>query len=168
MTKARKFLIYYATVVAATLLAAVFLNGYVRMNIFSLIPMIDIVVIALYALRTRKYENLQSSLRSLKFSKRGGDSHFQMNAPAVYDTTFDRLEELVYLVCVPLPLPFVFFFSDNIKLIASAIALCLPFVIPLVWLPLFIRQLQESKREHEQRRKELEEQKKREEMGQWK
>ena len=168
MTRTKKWLIYYAACILLTVLGVILLNGHICVNAYSLIPLIVMVILALRAVGARKYENFEASIHSVKFSKRDGDASFSVKPPSHYDTAFDRLEEAFYLVCLALPLPFVFLFQGNIKIIASGVALCIPFLIPLITLPLFIRQLTEAKREHEQRLKELEEQKKREEMGEWK
>lgn len=172
MRRTKKWLIYDATVLAASFIAAALLYKHVNTTPYSLMPLATIVLIALWAFGARKYENMERSIYSAKFSKRGGQRSFRLRPPSAFDTKWDRIEEFFYLIALPLPIPFALFFDDRVKMTAAGVFFCLPLVFPVVTFPIFIKEMIDLKnkvrQEREMRERELEEQKRREEMGEWK
>ena len=70
-----------------------------------------------------------------------------------------------YLIFIPLMLPFVWFFSTGVKLL-SILVFLLAFTGGMIWYRL--RHGKEYRARFDQENKELEEQRKREELGKWK
>ncbi len=168
MKRIYKWLIYYAVAVLVTSTVAYLLGARFHTSLASLIPLGVTAAILYHALIGRRYENWKASLFSSKFSKRDGDRSFHRRPSSDYDTTTDRIDELVFRIVLPYAAPFIFLGDNTLKITASGIT-CL---LTLIALPFYFKELANEKKRisqrQEQMERELEEQKKREEMGEWK
>lgn len=172
MKRVKKWLIYDVAVILTGAVAALILNDHICVDVYSLVPAGTAIALWLLALGARKFENWEASLISFKFSKRDGQKNIQFKSPSAFDTTWDKIEEFFYLVAAPWPIPFIFLFDHSTKLTASGIFFGLPLLFPLLTLPIHIKFVLDAKREFEQEKaqmeRELKEQQRREEMGEWK
>ncbi len=142
MKKYIKWLIYYAVIIAAIMLVVLLSPQALDVNIFSLFPLI-LMGVWIGTLLPNKYE------------RRGGQN--AKRSPYEIKTV---------LLVAPIYLPFIFFFSYAAKLFIPL----LMFLIGAVWLYLHsTRELNKMLDEHNaELAEELEEQKKKEELGRWK
>ena len=168
-----KYLIYYAVVILTVCLAVRFFDDHMKFTLASLVPLMTVGWSLLWAIRVRNGDNIKASINSVTFTKVGGHATFMAKHPSKFDTVWDRLFEFIYLVITPLPIPFIYFFSDNIKITVSAILFFSPLALMLLILIIFLpiqlkREREQHQKKYEQRLRDLEEQKQREEMGDWK
>ena len=172
MKRISKWLIYDAVAVLLTAAVAYLLGARLHIGIVSLVPLFVTVTTFLQAIGARKYENLESSLLSTKFSKRDGQRSFRLRPPSAFDTKWDRIEEFYFLAALPYAIPFIFLGDTALKMTVSGILFCSRLGFPLITLPIFVKEKVDLKNEAKQneqlRLRELEEQKKREELGEWK
>ena len=171
-----KWLIYDAVVVFAVCLAVRLFDEQKKFTMVSLVPLMTIGWSLYMSIAVRSGNNADEALGTLKYTKIGGHGTFLMRSPAEFDTVRDRLLEFIYLAITPLPAPFIYFFSNEVKAAVSGILFVLPFAIVLLisiaHIPSGIKRAraerEEIERRQEQLERELEEQKKREELGEWK
>ncbi|MBO5897838.1 MAG: hypothetical protein J6R04_02385 [Clostridia bacterium] len=171
-----KWLIYYAVVIVAVCLAVRIYDEQVKFTVVSLLPLMTIGWSLYMAIAVRSGNNADEAFGTLRYTKIGGHGTFLIRSPAEFDTVWDRLLEFIYLVITPLPAPFIYFFSTNVKAIASGILFILPFAIILLiniaLIPTTVKRIKAEREQIEKRQeqleRELEEQKRREELGEWK
>ena len=147
MKKYIKWIAYYASVVIIIALVALFFPSALRLNYHSLEPVLYMVVwIAIRIIYQYKW-NFISVLE-------GNETEW-----------FSAYELKLVFAVLPIFLPFVFFFSNGIKA-------CSGLIIPIAYFGFIAYLVNRSNKAEKEHRdiieKELEEQKKREELGRWK
>ena len=172
-----KWLIYYAAACVLTYIAIRVFEEHLVEEITSLLPIGAIGLLLYGALHVRLFDNLDYSVMTLRFSKVGGHNTFSIAPPSAYDHEGKIVAESLFLLCAPLPLPFIYFFSAPIKLIATGVCLALPLtVITILYftvcLPREIGELRKNRKSNADYKRrladELKEQEKKESLGEWK
>ena len=173
--------IIYASVIALTGLCALAFSKYLSVNIYSLLP-VGIIVYMIYmgfeAFTSRMYyKNGRWRTRSVgfdfKYSKSAnGEGNFEVYNPIKSAGLSNKLMAYSLFLGASLNIPLIFFFDYKIKLFSIGILIVSGLVGGLLALPHDLkaqREIEEAeKAKHEQWERELEEQKKREELGKWK
>ena len=168
MKRIYKWLIYYAVAIFVTSTVAYLLGARPHTSLASLVPLAVTASMVYQAVIGRRYENWKTSLLSITFSKRNGDRSFHRRPSSDYDTKTDRIDEFVFRIVLPYAVPFIFLGDNTLKVAASGVT----FLLPLIALPIYLKELANEKKRIDQRQEQLErefeEQKRREEMGEWK
>lgn len=178
-----KIAIYYVIVVFANIVAAMTLDKYLRVNIFSVFPALVALGAFLDVTKTGKKLDIGNRLMLVKYSRKSKDptdldgdlSYDKEKFNSLYEGRNEREKKLVNfantaeLIILPLFITPVLFFSPVIKIIVT---LTLYYAMILIY-SFFRRKIMKEILEEERARereieKELEEQKKREELGKWK
>ena len=172
-----KWLIYYATAGVLTYIAIRVFEDHLVEEITSLVPLCAMVMMLGYAVYIRVLDNFESSMMSMKFSKEGGHASLSFRSPGAYDNGAKAFSESLFLLCAPLPLPFIYFFPAHVKLIGTGICVALPLCILfsiflIVIVPRTLKQLRQNRQDNiafEQRRaEEMKKQREKESLGEWK
>ena len=173
--------IIYAAVIAATLFLASAFRDSVNTSIFSVVPSVVSVIMAVLGhcaeigridrsgdVRLSRFANMD-----FKYSKsKSGEGSFEMIERKYPTGRFNKLYAGIYYVGGLIPIPFIFFLSTTAKIGTIAVFLLAEFICTCIALPVNIidrkrRAEQEILRQRELDR-ELEEQRRREQMGKWK
>lgn len=171
-----KWLIYYTSACVLTYIAIRVFEDHLVEEITSLVPLGAMISMLGYAIHVRVLDNVESSLMSMKFVKEGGHASLSFASPKTYDNGSKVFVESLFLLCAPLPLPFIYFFSAPIKIIATGICIALPLcVLALVFFVIIVprtaKQMHQIKQEniiYEQRKaEEMRKQKEKESLGEW-
>jgi hypothetical protein len=172
-----KWLIYYAAACVLTYIAIRVFEDHLVEEITSLVPLCAMVLMLGYAVYIRVLDNFESSMMSMKFSKEGGHASLSFRSPGDYDNGAKAFSESLFLLCAPLPLPFIYFFPAHVKLIGTGICVALPLCILtvlflVVFVPIQIKLLRQNRLDNiafEQRRAdEMKKQREKESLGEWK
>ncbi len=171
-----KWLIYYAAACVLTYIAIRLFEGHLVEEITSLIPIGASLFMLAFAVYIRVLDNVESSVMSMRFSKEGGHSSLSFRSPEAYDNNAKAFVESLFLLCAPLPLPFIYFFPAHVKLIGTGICVALPLTVLTVLLIILVvrqskqlRQIRLDNIAFEQRRAdEMKKQREKESLGEWK
>ena len=173
-------IIYTAVIVANGLLAIVF-KQYINIHVASLIPVFHIGVMLyegynFYVTKSVYYEGRWHSYRDdvdLKYSKdKNGDGKIKVYKPKTQTSISNIISAYTLFIGASLNIPLIVFFNYKIKLWSIGVFLiCTLLSLVLSW-PFASKEnkrlIEADRVRSEQWKKELEEQKKREEMGRWK
>ena len=175
----RVIFIVYSTVIFITGICAFAFREQLNINAYSLFPVIVLAINTLlgvlFVKKIAYFMGDRVSLFDMKYKReQNGDGkleivdHYKSGRYQKERTAFGY----AFLIAGALSIPFIFFFSNNVKLVSVALFVVIRLIGKLFTLCINILEVRdESKRlngENIQYQKELEEQKKREEMGQWK
>ena len=180
--------IIYSAIIAATLLCALFLKQYLNVVIDSLVPTLAFGYMlcvgcllhggSAYMSGGRFYMNYRRGLGNAKYYKDDrGKGSFDVDESSIARDRGERKTSLIvgylYLIMAALTMPLIFFFSLYVKWWASlGIFLGVYILSVVINAAVDITEarivLKERRRKNEALQKELEEQKKREELGRWK
>lgn len=164
-----KWLKYFAAAIAGNLILYLVFKKYLTVTAASLAPIVAIVLLVWEAFSSRKKENFMQSILSARFSKSDEGGIFKREKASKFDTDMDKVEEAVLLAFSSLPIPFIFLFPGKVKVIASVVICLLAGTICDILLAKRRKEIYRAEQEKiEREEKELEEQKKREELGKWK
>ena len=173
--------IILAAVISATGLFALAFPKYISLNITSLIP-VGVIAYSVYqgfnALRVKAYFKngrlrYHSGGLDFKYSKNEkGEGNFEMTESRRIFNSSNKIMAYAFFIGAALNVPFILLFEYKIKLAGIFIMLSAPIIGGLISLPYDIKTYKNlasaEKSKQEQQDKELEEQKKKEEMGKWK
>lgn len=173
-------IIHTAVIVATGLLALVF-KQYVNVNIESLLPVFSIggmlyvgykILVSKSVYRNGKWYSYGDDV-DFKYSKnKNGEGSFSVYKPQVQNDPTNIIPAYTMFIGSSLNIPLIVFFDYKIKLWSIGIMLICAVLGMLLALPFDIKKTKKAVEDENQRReqweRELEEQKKREEMGKWK
>lgn len=170
MKKKVFWIIYYAVAVLALVVALIFLRELINFSGYSAFPIVGtlllIVQVFFYPSRQRNNLYFWKIHREMRrwgyyeeFSEKQKEALYQEELP------FTRRASKVALFCIPFVIACAWFCSVPIKIISGFFPLIPSFTFLI---RLFSYEIKEAKISDENREKELEEQKKREELGKWK
>ena len=167
--KQLKWGIYYAAVIVAGIIAARVFSGHLNITFYSVMPVFYVAVpVIMFCSEDSPFYSSRRE-RNIAPIYEDGVKRWVSYDP---ETVMDRIISLVVWGPVPLCLPFVLFFSNKVKmlsflgLLAPFLLLCAVALVMLIWGACNAPREIKSQKHAEQ--KELEEQKRREEMGKWK
>lgn len=178
-----KMTIYYVIVIFANIIAAITLDKYLRVNIFSVFPALVALGAFLDVTKTGKKLDVSNRLLLIKYSRKSKDptdtdgefSFDKEKFNSLYDGRNEREKKLISfantaeLIILPLFITPVLFFSPFIKIIVTMAIHCSMMLIYSFFSRKIMKEmLKEEKAREREIEKELEEQKKREELGKWK
>ena len=173
--------IIYTTVVAATGLFALVFKQYVNINLESLSPLLTLATMLYAGYKTYvtrsffyngKWHSYGDSI-DFKYSKsESGEGSFSVYKPKAQADMTNIIPAYAMFIGASLNIPLIVFFDYKIKLWCIGIMLISGILGFLISLPFDIKKTKEAIKNDEARseqwQKELEEQKRREEMGKWK
>ena len=171
-----KWLVYYAVWCVLTYIAIRVFEEQLVEEITSLVPLAAIASMLGYAIYIRVLDNLYGSIGSMKFSKDGGHAALSFRSPKTFDNGAKRFTEALFLLCAPLPLPFIYFFPANVKLIATGICAALPLcvltlVFFIIFIPRTVKGMRQNRRNNiaykKRKIEEMKKQKEKESLGEW-
>ena len=173
--------IIYTAVVAATGLFALVFKQYVNVNVESLLPLFTIATMLYAGYKTYVTRNFFYKGRwysygdsiDFKYSKnKSGEGSFSVYKPKAQADLTNIIPAYSMFIGASLNIPLIVFFDYKIKLWCIGIMLICGTLGFLISLPFDIKKTKEALENDEARsqqwKKELEEQKKREELGRWK
>ena len=154
---------YYGVVIALTVLALAVWGEYANPSPLSFLPIACALALIGIAYNTSACVLRRMRLTAFSYSVFASDDQHKV---------IDRIETIGQYLCLfgaPLLLPFAFFFPAAAKIATSVSLLVLPFVFVFVaGIIADIKYFKNAKKEKQKQEAELEEQKKREELGKWK
>ncbi len=164
------FIFYYATAMIGTALAALFLRDHLIFNDWSAFPIAYILLSAylawFYPSRFRiKYDQMTSVKMRVKYEKGSG---IVVNSPPKEEDYWredDKFASKIFLACIPVILPFIFFFPLGAK-ISSGLFLLIPYAATTIYCIVVIKK--EIDTHNDKLQQQLNEQQKQEELGKWK
>lgn len=174
-------LIIYTAVIVATGLFALVFKQYVNINLESLMPLLTLATMLYAGYKTYvtrsffyngKWHSYGDSI-DFKYSKsESGEGSFSVYKPKTQADMTNIIPAYAMFIGASLNIPLIVFFDYKIKLWCIGIMLISGIFGFLVSLPFDIKKTKKAVEDENQRReqweRELEEQKKREEMGRWK
>ena len=171
----------YFAFLAATILCCNLLAEYVIVSIFSVVPAILSVIMLIFGLFAQTYGiGRGGKLRLSKFSRldfkysktNDGKGEFDVIKTRESVNKYDKLYAYIYYICGLIPIPFVFFFSTFAKLSMIALFLVVESTVALISIVISFYELKRQSEIDLQRQRELdrelEDQRRREQMGKWK
>ena len=154
---------YYGIAIALTVLALAVWGEYADPSPLSLLPLACALALIGVAYNTSACVLRRVRLTAFSYSIFASDDQQKV---------IDRIETIGQYLCLfsaPLLLPFAFFFPAAAKIAVSVSLLILPFVFVFIaGIVADVKYFKHAKKEKQKREAELEEQKKREELGKWK
>jgi len=173
--------IIYAVVISATVIGAFAFKQYVNIHLESLIPLsnIGVMLYAGYQMSVSKNIYYKGKWRTygddvdFKYSKdKNGKGHFEVFKPQVQTSLSNIISSYTVFIGAALNIPLIVFGGLNTKLWSFGIFLLVLILSAALSFPFEYKenkkQIEADEARKEQWKKELEEQKKREEMGRWK
>ncbi|MBQ8441586.1 MAG: hypothetical protein IJX19_13060 [Clostridia bacterium] len=160
---------YLGASVLLMLLATIIFRSELNFTVYSFFPIFLVGEMLWMAWRCEAWVDLM-------FQKYGKDEHGGGFYGASEDKNrlswkkkMEELEELTFLLCLPLAFPLIFFFEDPVKMSATSTVMILSHLVFAVLLVRFMMLLSKQAKEKKQAEEAaLREQKKKETMGQWK
>lgn len=149
-----KFIVYYILAVGANIVSFFVFSNYINISVMSIIPLILIVLAVFQSV----YFNKQSENNDFNTAYGSG---FTENEQA----QLSKYTSKTLLLVIPFIVPFIFYFTSGLKLITILFYVLSLIIGPVVYR---IKNKDDLNRRINKQKKELEEQKKREEMGDWK
>ena len=154
---------YYGIVISLTVLSIAIWGEYANTSLLSLLPLACALILIGVAYNTSACVLRGIRLTAFSYSIFENDDQHKV---------IDRIETIGQYFCLfgaPLLLPFAFFFPAAAKIATSVSLLVLPFIFVFVaGIIADIKYFKNAKKEKRKQEAELEEQKKREELGKWK
>ena len=174
--------IIYASVIAITAIFALIFKQYVNVHIESLIPayvFVGMLYAGYSAYRSKSFFrhgrwHTYTHTFDFKYSKdKKGEGEFEIVKPSTPPDKISLICTYSMIWGAAFLIPFIVFFKYEIKMYSSLVVILITALINIfVSLPLVIKETKQAKEaekaKYEQWEKELEEQKKREELGKWK
>lgn len=134
------FICYYGAAITGMALAMVLLWDKHSLSVFSLIPCLVFLGLFLYVCCDPIHR-------------------------ITHDLRFKSFAVTIWMLCIPLPLPFIFFFHDIVKCLSCLVIFC-GIVVITYYSNFKIRK--ESEQQRQKRQKEREQQERLESQGKWK
>lgn len=171
MKKKVFWIIYYAVAVLALVVALIFLRELINFSGYSAFPIVGtlllIVQVFFYPSRWRIKLYLWDQSRKLsawfgellEFSEKQEEELYREELP------FARMASRIALFCIPFVIAGVWFCAVPVKIVFGFLSL-IPSIVFLIYEGVVV--IKEAKISDKKRERELEEQKKREELGKWK
>ena len=175
--------IIYASVSVATLIFALAFRQYVNVHIESLAPAFNIVGMLYISYTTYNQKRYYSRANGrwisytdgfdFYYSKnKKGEGDFQVQTHQKTPQKSNVISAYVIIWGASLNIPLIFLFNYKTKLLCFAVMIVTVLISAIITMPADIKETKEveaeEKAKSERWKKELEEQKKREEMGRWK
>ena len=160
---------YLGASVLLTLLATIVFHSELHFTVYSFFPIFLVGEMLWMSWRCEAWVDLM-------FQKYGKDEHgggfygsSEDKSCLKWKKKMEELEELTFLLCLPLAFPLIFFFEDPVKMSATSTVMILSHLVFAVLLVRFMMLLSKQVKEKQQAEEAaLREQKKKETMGQWK
>ena len=164
------FISYYAAAILGTVLAAVLLRERVNFSAWSAFPIAYILLSTylawFYPSRFRiKYDQITSIKMRVKYEKENGIVVAPPPDEEDYWREDDKFASKIFLACIPVILPFIFFFPFGAK-IFSGLFLLIPYAATSVYCVVVVKK--EIDTHNANLQQQLKSQQEREELGKWK
>ncbi len=147
-----KFIVYYIVAVSANIVSVLVFRNYINISVMSTIPLILIVLSVFQAVYFNKHNELNTTAYGSGFTKNE-------------EAELSKYTSKSLLSVIPVMIPFILFFDSLLKIISVLLYIFGFIAGPVIYK---IKHRDDLNSRINREKKELEEQKKREEMGNWK
>lgn len=165
-----KWILYYIAVIAGNIVAANLLHGHLNVTAQSFFPVLYSIapILFFYSAKNREFYYTKNPNIAPIYDETGTKRWVSFDG----ETSFERIFKGVTFALLPFCLTFVLFFPNRVKIFSFLLFLAPIAVCTLGGFVLIIIAMRgmkkESQSQKEKLEKELEEQRRREEMGKWK
>lgn len=164
------FICYYAAAITGTVLAVVLCKDRLQFNSWSAFPIVYILISVylswFYPSRFRiKYDQITSIKMRVKYKKGDGLVVAPPRKEEDYWREDDKFASKIFLACIPVILPFIFFFPLGAK-ISSGLFLLIPYAATTIYCIVVIKK--EIDTHNVKLQQQLKDQQEQEELGKWK